>query len=222
MAASLLVVPANNTTMQPEMDALCPHLAPFAVARVARPARTLTADDLLAYADSTLAAVEPMLPGHPELVVYGCTAAGFLGGPEGNARMTEALRRQTGATVISTSDAMIEVLRHEGVTRVAVVTPYLPAVNEGLRRYLASAGIAVEVLNSFLCETVAQLGAITQRQVRDMALRTVMPEVTALFIACSQLPTLDVVPELRRSLGVPVWSSITATAWAASGAFVAV
>jgi maleate cis-trans isomerase len=30
------------------------------------------------------------------------------------------------------------------------------------------------------------------------------------------LPTLNVVPELRARLGIPVWSSISATAWAAS------
>ena len=35
----LLVVPENNTTMEPEMNALCPDFAPFVVARVKRPAR---------------------------------------------------------------------------------------------------------------------------------------------------------------------------------------
>jgi maleate cis-trans isomerase len=217
--SGLLVVPANNTTMEPEMNALCPHLAPFAVARVQRPPRTLTLEDLPAYAEATMAAVAPMLAQRRRLVVYGCTAAGFLGGPEGNRRMTDALRRQTGATVVSTSSAMVEVLQHEGVSEVAVVTPYLPAVNEGLGRYLASVGIAVEVLNSFLCATTEALGRITQDQVREMALRTVTPHSKALFIGCSQLPTLDLVPELRQCLGIPVWSSITATAWAAARAF---
>ena len=48
-----------------------------------------------------------------------CTAAGFLGGPAGNALMVDALERRTRAKVIST----------------AVVTPYLPAVNDGLRSF---------------------------------------------------------------------------------------
>jgi maleate isomerase/arylmalonate decarboxylase len=52
-----------------------------------------------------------------------------------------------------------------------------------------------------------------------MALRTVTPHSKALFIGCSQLPTLGLVPELRQRLGIPVWSSITATAWAAARAF---
>ena len=212
----LLVVPANNTTMEHEMNALCPDLAPFLVARVKRPARTLTRDDLPEYRASTLEAVEPFLSQKPDLVVYGCTAAGFLGGRAGNASMVEALRARTGAEVISTAEAMEQVLAHEAVTATAVVTPYLTPVNDGLREVLGEAGVAVETLDSFFCETTAALGEITEDQVREKALTTVTPHSRALFIACSQLPTLNVVPSLRAQLNIPVWSSIAATAWAAN------
>ncbi len=215
---ALLVVPENNTTMEAEMNALCPDLAPFLVARVKRPARTLVLSDLPEYRRSTLDAVEPFIAQKPDLVVYGCTAAGFLGGPDGNALMVEALARRTGAKVISTAGAMEAVLRHEGVKQTAVVTPYLPAVNDGLRSYLDHADVQIEVLDSFLCLTTAELGRITQDQVREKALATVTDGSQALFIACSQLPTLTVVPELREKLGIPVWSSIQATAWAAERA----
>ena len=43
------------------MNALCPDLAPFLVARVERPARTLTREDPPAYRDSTLKAIEQRL-----------------------------------------------------------------------------------------------------------------------------------------------------------------
>jgi len=56
---ALIVVPENNTTIQPEISALCPELAPIPVARVKRPARTLLLEDLPAYTDATLAAIEP-------------------------------------------------------------------------------------------------------------------------------------------------------------------
>ncbi len=214
----LLVVPTNNTTMEPELNTLCPALAPFAVARVRRPLRTLVVGDLPAYLDSTLEAVEPYVAKRPELVVYGCTAAGFLGGPEGNARVVAALRAKLAATVVSTAGAMVQALRHDGVREAAVVTPYLPEVNEGLRAYLEQSGIAVEVLESFLCPTTDALGRITAEQVLDKALATVTPRSRALFIACSQLPTLTVLPVLRAQLGFPVWSSIQATAWAADRA----
>ncbi len=96
------------------------------------------------------------------------------------------------------------------------MTPYLAAVNDGLREVLGEAGFVVETLDGFFCETTAAPGRISEDQVREKALATVTPRSQAPFIACSQLPTLNVVPELRARLGIPVWSSITATAWTAS------
>jgi maleate cis-trans isomerase len=89
---ALIVVPENNTTMQPEISALCPTLAPITVARVKRPARTLLLEDLPAYAEATLDAIEPFTAEPWDLVIHGCTAAGFLAGPNCNARMIECLR----------------------------------------------------------------------------------------------------------------------------------
>jgi maleate cis-trans isomerase len=232
----MIVLPENNTTIEPEISALCPALTPFAVARVKRPPRTLLLEDLPAYTEATLEAIAPFSNEPPsdkppsskpslkepwDLVIYGCTAAGFLGGPDSNARMVEQLRERTGATVISTAGAMIDALRADGVTEAAVVTPYLQPVNDGLRRYLETSGIEVEVLNSFFCKTTAELGAITEDEVLELARQTVTSSSKSLFVACSQLPTLHAIPQLRRDLRVPVWSSIQATAWAAAKAMTA-
>ena len=211
---ALLIVPANNTTMEPEIAALCPELDTILVARVRRPMRTLTADDMAGYGEATIEAAAPFVSERPEIVVHGCTAGGFLAGPEGNARIVAELERVMGAPVISTADAMVGALRYSGVRSTAVVTPYLPSVNKGLTRYVEAGGIEVETLSSFLCETTDALGAVTELPVWEKALATVTPQSRALFIACSQLPTLDIIVPLRERLGIPVWSSIRATAWA--------
>jgi maleate cis-trans isomerase len=215
---ALMVVPENNTTMEPEISGLCPALAPIQVARVKRPARTLLLEDLPAYAEATLDAIAPFAAEPLDLVIYGCTAAGFLGGPASNARMVERLAARTRATVVSTAGAMIDALRSAGVFETAVVTPYLQPVNDGLRDYLQKSGIEVETLNSFFCKTTAELGAITEDQVLELARRTVTPRSKSLFVACSQLPTLNAIAELRAELIIPVWSSIQATAWASAEA----
>jgi maleate cis-trans isomerase len=217
----MIVLPENNTTIEPEIAALCPALAPLAVARVKRPPRTLLLEDLAAYTDATLDAIAPFAKDAWDLVIYGCTAAGFLGGPESNARMVAALRERTGAIVVSTAGAMINVLREDSVTETAVVTPYLAPVNDGLRRYLEASGIRVEILNSFFCKTTAELAAVTEDQVIELARQTVKPSSKSLFVACSQLPTLRAMTQLRREFDIPVWSSIQATAWASARAMTA-
>ena len=97
---TLIMVPENNSTMEPEIAALCPAFAPLALARVKRPPRTLLLEDLPAYAEATLDAVMPFTSERWDLMIYGCTAAGFLGGPGSNAAMVESLRERTGAPVV--------------------------------------------------------------------------------------------------------------------------
>jgi maleate cis-trans isomerase len=215
---TLIVVPENNSTMEPEISALCPALAPIPVARVKRPPRTLQLEDLPAYAEATRDAIEPFAAEPWDLVIYGCTAAGFLGGPESNERMVASLRERTGAVVVSTAGAMVDVLRDAKVSETAVVTPYLQPVNDGLRAYLEASHIRVETLNSFFCKTTAELGAVTEDQVLELARATVTPQSKSLFVACSQLPTLRAIARLRDELGIPVWSSIQATAWVSAKA----
>jgi maleate cis-trans isomerase len=217
----LLVVPANNTTMEPELRSLCPQVADFLVAKVKRPPRTLTIEDLPAYAAATIDAIEPFAHEPIDLVVFGCTAAGFLAGPEGNATIVRKIGERLRLPVVSTTEAMVAVLREAGVGSTAIVTPYLTPVNDGLSAYLQRSGIGVERLESFLCKTTEELGRVTQQQILELALTTVTPRSKALFIACSQLPTLGILPTLRQTLGIPVWSSIAATAWVANRALAA-
>ena len=98
-----------------------------------------------------------------DLVIYGCTAAGFLGGPDSNDAHGGAACANARAPSSSAPPAQWSTCcASAGVSETAVVTPYLQPVNDGLRRYLECSGIAVETLNSFFCKTTAELGAVTE------------------------------------------------------------
>ena len=162
----MVVVPENNTTMEPEIAALCPALAPIPVARVKRPARTLLLEDLPAYAEATLDAIAPFagravrsrdLWLHRRRIPRRSRAA--------MPAWWTSLRERTGATVVSTAGAMIDALRKrrrrrdrggDALSRSRSTT--------ACARYLESSGIAVETLNSFFCKTTAELGRDHRRR----------------------------------------------------------
>jgi maleate cis-trans isomerase len=150
----------------------------------------------------------------PDLVFHGCTAAGFLAGVQGNARVVEAIRSHVDATVVSTAQSMADVLLAHGLTRISVLTPYVQSLNLGLRAFLAESGITVARLDSFDCRTLAAMLALTAEQVFAQAVDCVAPGSQGLFLACTQMPSLDIIPRLQDRLGIPVWSAISASAWA--------
>jgi arylmalonate decarboxylase len=98
-------------------------------------------------------------------------------------------------------------LQAAGVNDIALVTPYLDAVNTQLKAFLADGGIRVRRFNSFFASDVDALGRITAEQVKEMVLKTDDDGCQAVFIACAQLPTATILAELREILGKPVLSS---------------
>jgi len=207
-----LMVPENNTTMEPELLQWLPG-ARCQTLRIPRGKGLLGPAAIPAYIEQAIQLARDYDPQHTDIVAYGCTAAGFIGGPAQDAAIQARLVQMTGRPVVTTASAMIAVLQDIGVRRIAVVTPYVDLVNERLCGYLAASGIHVEHLASFKAQTVDELAAITPAQIKALAHTTMTESAEALFIACSQLPTHDIVAELANAFGVPVWSSIKATAW---------
>jgi maleate cis-trans isomerase len=209
-----LMVPINNTTMEVELAAWLPKGSRVTTVKIPRGPGLLTKDTLPAYRDSAIAlARQHFGNGEVEMIAYGCTAAGFLFGPAGDAELSAMLTDATGLPVVTTARAMVHALQHEGAKNVAVVTPYSDTVNGQLERFLADGGISVACMDSFRAEDVAALGRITAEEVRDLARATVTPACDALFIGCSQLPTHAILDGLQQELARPAWSSIRATAW---------
>jgi maleate cis-trans isomerase len=209
-----LMVPANNTTMERELLAWLPECSTVRTVRIPRGEGLLTKETVPAYRDRAVAlARQQFANGEVDLIAYGCTAAGFISGPAGDAELAAQLSEVTSLPVITTARAMVSALQHDKAHRIAVVTPYSDMINTQLTAFLASGDISVVRLNSFRAPNVAALGRITAEEVRDLARATIGRDCDALFIGCSQLPTHAILPDLEAEFARPAWSSIRATAW---------
>ena len=201
-----LMVPMNNTTMERELSAWVGNGTTCQTLRIPRGAGLLTPETVPAYLSSALQLAERFED--VDTVVYGCTAAGFMMGPEADRKLAAQLGDITGRRVVTTARAMVETLRDEKVKRVAVATPYLEAVNRQLERFLVDSGFEVPTLKTLGARNTEELGRINAAQVAGLARETMRPDCDALFIACTQLPTYEILPQLEQELGRPVWSAI--------------
>jgi maleate cis-trans isomerase len=209
-----LMVPSNNTTMEVELAAWLPPGSAVTTVKIPRGQGLLTKETIPAYRDNAIALARQHFAGRGlDLIAYGCTAAGFISGPAGDAELSAMLTEATGLPVVTTARAMVNALRSDNVKRIAVVTPYQDAVNAQLEAFLADGGISVVCLDTFRAADIEALGRITAEQVRELARATMRPDCDALFIGCSQLPTHAILDGLAAEFGRPAWSSIRATAW---------
>jgi maleate cis-trans isomerase len=206
-----LMVPINNTTYEREMLGWLPAGSTCMTLKIPRGAGLLTPETLPAYMESALELARQFDGADLDLVVYGCTAAGFISGPAGDASLAAKLAQVSGKPVVTTSRSMVLSLQEIGARDIALVTPYQDAVNDQLKAFLADGNIRVRRFASFYADNVDALGRISADEVAALARETMDADCDAMFIACAQLPTQPILEELNREFGRPVLSSIWST-----------
>ena len=102
-----LMVPANNTTMERELLAWLPAGSTCDTQRIPRGKGLLTQETLPDYVAQALEMAKTF--NHPavDVVAYGCTAAGFISGPAGDAALQKNLASIIGKNVVATARSMV-------------------------------------------------------------------------------------------------------------------
>lgn len=215
-----LMVPINNTTMERELMAWLPEVASCTTLKIPRSKGLLTAENIPAYQQGAYELARQLQGRALDGLAYGCTAASFLAGPASDRELQQRLADTLQLPVVTTAQSMVLELQSLGLQRIALVTPYHDQVNERLKRYLNDEGIEVLAFDSLRAPDVDALGRITAQEVAAMARQVMRDDCQALFIACSQLPTFEILDPLSLEFQRPVLSSIQATAAQARTTFI--
>lgn len=147
-----------------------------------------------------------------DVVAFGCTSASMVLGEE---RVIERIREVRPNVACTTPvTAARAALNAIGARRIALLTPYMRAINESLRDYLAARGIEVVRMGSFEHSDDNAVARIDAGSVRRAVLEIGRhPDVEAVFVSCTSLRLADQVAVIESELGKPVTSSNHAMAW---------
>jgi maleate isomerase len=100
------------------------------------------------------------------------------------------------------------------VTRLALVSPYVEAVSQTMRDRLAEAGIDTPIFASFGVAEEAKVARISHSSIEAAAVEVATGrDVDAVFLSCTNLRTLNAIPNIEAALNRPVFSSNQALAW---------
>ena len=184
---------------------------PLYVSRVAFPAE-VALDTLAGMRTGLRDAAALLLPGaRLDVIAYGCTSGSMVIGEDiVFAQLREARPGVECTTPPTAAMAAFAVL---GMRRIAVLTPYIDAVNERVRSYLAGRGLDVVSFGSFHRRTDPEIASIVPESIAEAAVALDRPEIDGLFISCTALRTLPVIEALEEKLGKPVVTSNQAMAW---------
>ena len=205
-----MIVLQSDETLEADMRRLLPPEAELLVSRVESGEEL--SPEMIAGMEARLTASASLFPRGTELaaVGYGCTSASAQ---IGSARVAE--RIMAGVPTPHVTDpaaALIAACRAAGIGRLGLVSPYVASISDRLRHVLESAGITVARFGSFNEPVEANVVRITPQSLKDAA-HAVAEGCDAVFLSCTNLRTLDVIPQIEAALDMPVLSSNQVLAW---------
>lgn len=212
-----IVVPSTNTVVQPEMEAMRPAGITNHVGRMAIPNMALGSDadferlmELLAAAEG--AAVEGVMSCAPDHLVLGLSAETFWNGIDAARAAVDALRARWRVGISAASEALVGLLRDQGISRIAILTPYQPVGDARVCAFFEASGFGVAAIEGLRCASPVATAMVTRAQL-IAAMRRLAGEAPeppqAIVQVGTNLPLAQLACEAPDWLGLPVLASNT-------------
>jgi len=149
----------------------------------------------------------------PAVVLLAHTGASYVNGFGNEQALIDRLASLAGSTALTAARAVSTALRHFGVKKLALGTPYPDVINALGRAYWEAAGF--EIVGHRRLEGVTSIYAESAERAYQLAREADTPRADAVLLSGTGLPTVDVLERLEHDLGKPVISSMQASFWRA-------
>lgn len=205
-----LIVPGNNSIVEPEFWRAAPEGVSFHSSRIlVKGVSDEEVEDMFSHVDRATA---ELVNTKVDAIAYCDLASTLIRGLGWDAKLRQMIEEKGKVPVAIPGTAMLEGLREFSIRKVAVVSPYPPNLQQALEKFLTGNGfqvVASKALNLDLYETPQQPSYVAYRTGKEIC----TPEADGLFIASTDFRAMDVIEKLEMDLNKPVVSVNQATLW---------
>jgi len=205
-----LIIPSVNRLTEPQFTHFAPpglgiHVTRARIAGKWRKPVTELAP-IIAHAAGALADASP------DLIVYHCTDSSMREGLDGERRILDIVRHESGIEAVSTSALVVEALNVLGNKKLVIISPYQD--NDVIIAYLQSCSFTVVHDVALRLPGHESSAAPPQRWVQT-TLDNARDDADGYFLSCTNTTQIEAIEELEAMLGKPVVSSNQAVLWGA-------
>lgn len=203
-----LVALATDMTIEGDAARLMPWGTQLHVTRIAFDNPT-TEENLRNTGPRLRAAADLLVPGVDLAAIgFGCTSASAVLGPGIGDLVGDR------APLVTPTSAALRGFAALGITRLALMTPYLAATTDLVGDYFQSHGIDVVRRSSMNYADDRDMAVLDADTIVQMATNSDHPDAQALFMSCTALPAIGLIERIECALGKPVITSNQALFWA--------
>ena len=206
-----VLVPSTNTTCEIEFSRLVPAEYQVHTARLGKGgagAFSPSNDADIDYQSKLLGDAKV------EVISLAQTSASLFA-DDYDADVTRRMSAAAHAPAITSAQAVGWAVQALGARRVAIATPYAPAVIERARTYFTTKyGLDVVALHSFDASDAYMIGKLGPENARDAFVSIDRPEIEVLLVPGGNFPTMPFIPAWEEEFRKPVITTNQAALWA--------
>ncbi|HET8587420.1 MAG TPA: decarboxylase [Candidatus Limnocylindria bacterium] len=208
-----LITPSTNTTLEPELNRMAPEGVAIHASRIYQAGAQQPAS-YRRMADDVGTAVDLLATAEVDVIAFGCTSCTYFVAPD---EIRDTIAAHASCPAVLTADAVVAALQELQVRRVALIGPRTRYVTDREVAFLESAGF--EVVSSACLglgateEERRAIGRVPPQSIFRLAREANRPTADAIFVSCTQLPTVGLIATLEQTFGKPLVSSNQATLW---------
>jgi len=207
-----LLVPSSNTTMEREFRVMLPGEVTVHVARMRL--REVVVTELVSMEKETEDEALKLADANVDVIGFGCTSGSLTRGLDHDKKIVQRIEKATRKPAVATAGAVVDALRSLGLSKISVATPYTEEINRLERRFLEQNGFFTNGMAGLGFTDNLKIAELKPETVFNLARKVDSAKAEGVFISCTNMPTIEVVAKLERTLRKPVVSSNTATLWA--------
>jgi maleate isomerase len=212
-----LMLPMDNTVMEPELYSLGLHGISYNAIRIDTTERT-------EMPGAGIRLSQGFAEMGVDVVTYCCAETAFLKGTEGNAWIAGEITKTTGLPATTAMSAKLAALAALDAKRITLITPYTAAREQVMIDFFKRMGVTVvTALSRDFNEGVGDHREWYQTNLQaaftayQMARTADTAGADAVVISATNFRTLDVIAQLERDLGKPVVTTNQALLWQSLG-----
>ena len=206
-----LVIPANNTVIEPEFAQMVPNgVAAFAAKIRSHGLSTEGIDRMVSHSHR---AIEELAVGNIDVFGYACLATSLIKGSGWTSEFEKWVEDTTGKRAVTAASASIAALQALKISRVALATPYPSSVNDLLPALLSTGGIEIVSCKSVTVKDSLEVCRLEPSVAYQLAQEADTEHAEAVCILATDFRSVDVLAALEADLGKPILSTNQALLW---------
>ena len=207
-----LLLPSSNTTQEPEFAEVLPADVSLHCARLTL--RNIDPESTIKIVAELESEAEKLKDAAVDAVVLSATAPSTRLGKGYDMQISARIEQACGKPATTAATAMLEAFSLLGIKNIVLAAPWGEGTNHTVAEFIEASG--VKVLRQMAMGIVSniEVGHLSAQTAYDLGRQADHPEADAIFLACGNWMTLEIINALEKETGKPVLSTNSCAIWA--------